>query len=129
MGDFAGGMLKYLRTHPVPRLTIGGGFAKLCKLAQGHLDLHSGRSQVDLDWLGDVAGEIGAGDDVIRGLRDAGSAGAALAIAESAELALADAVAGRARATALGVLDGAALVEVLVYDRGGRLVGGTDADD
>ncbi len=129
MGDFAGGMLKYLRTHPVPRLTIGGGFAKLCKLAQGHLDLQSGRSQVDLDWLGDVAGGIGAGDDVIRSLRDAGSAGAALAIAESAELALADAVAGRARATALGVLDGAALVEVLVYDRGGRLVGGTDADD
>ncbi len=25
MGDFAGGLLKYLRRHPVPRLTIGGG--------------------------------------------------------------------------------------------------------
>ncbi|MCB2099313.1 MAG: cobalt-precorrin-5B (C(1))-methyltransferase, partial [Rhodobacterales bacterium] len=28
MGDFAGGLLKYLRRHPVPRLTITGGFAK-----------------------------------------------------------------------------------------------------
>ncbi|MFX7167397.1 cobalt-precorrin-5B (C(1))-methyltransferase, partial [Acinetobacter baumannii] len=45
MGDFVGGMLKYLRRHPVPRLTIAGGFAKLSKLAAGHLDLHSGRSQ------------------------------------------------------------------------------------
>ena len=25
MGDFAGGMLKYLRAHPVPRVTVAGG--------------------------------------------------------------------------------------------------------
>src|SRR5579859_2032423 len=37
MGDFVGGTLKYLRRHPVRRLTIAGGFAKLAKLAQGHL--------------------------------------------------------------------------------------------
>ena len=49
MGDFVGGLLKYLRRHPVPRLTIGGGVAKLSKLAMGHLDLHSGRSRVSLD--------------------------------------------------------------------------------
>ena len=46
MGDFAGGLLKYLRRRPLPRLTIGGGFGKLSKLAMGHMDLHSGRSQV-----------------------------------------------------------------------------------
>jgi cobalt-precorrin-5B (C1)-methyltransferase len=51
MGDFAGGLLKYLRQHPVGRVTIGGGLAKLIKLAQGSLDLHSGRSQVDFAWL------------------------------------------------------------------------------
>jgi cobalt-precorrin-5B (C1)-methyltransferase len=51
MGDFAGGLLKYLREHPVARVTIGGGFGKIAKLAQGALDLHSGRSQVDFDWL------------------------------------------------------------------------------
>ena len=52
MGDFAGGLLKYLREHPVPRVTIAGGFGKMVKLAQGALDLHSGRSQVDLDLAG-----------------------------------------------------------------------------
>ena len=51
MGDFAGGMLKYLRDHPVPRVTVGGGFGKIMKLAQGAMDLHSGRSQVDFGWL------------------------------------------------------------------------------
>jgi len=58
MGDFVGGMIKYLRRHPVERLTIGGGIGKLTKLAQGASDLHSGRSQVDFDllaeWMGDA---------------------------------------------------------------------------
>lgn len=49
MGDFAGGMMKYLRKHPIPNLTIGGGIGKLTKLAQGAVDLHSKRSQVDFD--------------------------------------------------------------------------------
>ncbi len=57
MGDFAGGMLKYLARHPVERVTVGGGLAKIAKLAQGARDLHSRRSQVDLgglaDWTGD----------------------------------------------------------------------------
>src|SRR5205807_396989 len=39
MGDFVGGMLKYLRRHPVPRVTIAGGIGKMTKLAQGLLDL------------------------------------------------------------------------------------------
>ncbi len=51
MGDFAGGLLKYLKLHPLPRVTVGGGFGKMVKLAQGAMDLHSGRSQVDFTWL------------------------------------------------------------------------------
>ena len=51
MGDFAGGMIKYLRRHPIERLTIGGGIGKITKLAQGASDLHSGRSQVDFELL------------------------------------------------------------------------------
>jgi len=59
MGDFVGGMLKYLRRHPVPRLTISGGIAKMVKLAQGHGDLHSARSQVDFTLLADWAAPFG----------------------------------------------------------------------
>lgn len=58
MGDFAGGLLKYLRSHPIARITIGGGFGKISKLGQGALDLHSGRSQVDLEWLADQCPEL-----------------------------------------------------------------------
>ena len=51
MGDFVGGLCKYLRRHPVERLTIAGGFAKMAKLAQGAMDLHSARGTVDLAQL------------------------------------------------------------------------------
>ena len=63
MGDFVGGMLKYIRDHPVPRVTIAGGVAKMTKLAQGMLDLHSKRGMADLDALAEVALAAGASAD------------------------------------------------------------------
>jgi len=56
MGDFAGGLIKYLAKHPIERITIGGGIAKMTKLAQGSIDLHSGRSQVDFEALAQTLG-------------------------------------------------------------------------
>ena len=121
MGDFAGGLLKYLRRHPVPRLTIGGGFAKLSKLAMGHLDLHSGRSQVDLAWLAEQVGRLGAAPGLVAG---ATTALHVLQLAGAAGLPLADAVAAQAAATAVSVLDGAPVaVDVLVVDRDGAIIG------
>ncbi len=126
MGDFVGGLLKYLRRHPVPRLTLGGGFAKISKLAMGHLDLHSGRSQVDLDWLAERLGEIGAEADLQDQARGANTANQVLEMARQAELPLGNAVAQRARTTALGVLDGETQVEVLIFNRQGEPVGRAD---
>src|SRR5439155_25596043 len=60
MGDFVGGTLKYLRRRPVAQLTLAGGFAKLAKLAAGHLDLHSSRSQVDSALLARLLAAAGA---------------------------------------------------------------------
>jgi len=71
MGDFVGGMLKYLRRHPVPRLTIAGGFAKMVKLAQGHGDLHSARSQIDFSSLADTAAELGMDYAAVAGANTA----------------------------------------------------------
>jgi cobalt-precorrin-5B (C1)-methyltransferase len=127
MGDFAGGLLKYLRRHPLARLSLGGGFAKISKLAMGHLDLHSGRSQVDLDWLADLLGELGAEASLQAQVRGANTANQVLELARQAGLPLADAVARKARTTALAVLDGETHVEVLIFDRRGGLVGRAEA--
>jgi len=52
MGDFAGGMLKYLRRHPVARVTIGGGIGKMSKLA---LEAYSMAGSVLADRVAHVA--------------------------------------------------------------------------
>lgn len=127
MGDFAGGLLKYLRRHPVPRLTIGGGFAKISKLADGHLDLHSARSRVDLVRLADRAAQAGARAAAARCIRDANTALEALTIAQDAGVPLADAVAGAARDTVFEVVRGMVDIDVAIVDRAGRIVARTDA--
>ncbi|PPR20251.1 MAG: Cobalt-precorrin-5B C(1)-methyltransferase, partial [Alphaproteobacteria bacterium MarineAlpha10_Bin3] len=104
MGDFVGGLLKYLDAHPVARLTIAGGFAKLTKLAQGHLDLHSSRGQVDFPALAEMAAGLGATALCQQTIRDANSAMEALDAASG--LPLGQAVAQAARTTALRALSG-----------------------
>ncbi|MGI9416112.1 MAG: cobalt-precorrin-5B (C(1))-methyltransferase, partial [Hyphomicrobiales bacterium] len=90
MGDFAGGMLKYLRNHPVPRVTVAGGFGKLTKLGQGMLDLHSGRSQVDFDWLAERVAELGGSLELVDRAKSANTAAQVLQEAQADRVPLAD---------------------------------------
>ena len=122
MGDFVGGMLKYIRRHPVPMVTVAGGFAKLTKLAQGATDLHSSRSQVDFASLARLASlncrSIRTVD--VESIVEANTAQQALSIA-GAELA--SAVAEQAASVTEGLLRGAPTeVEIMVFSRDGRLV-------
>ncbi|CAO3457852.1 cobalt-precorrin-5B (C(1))-methyltransferase [Azospirillum largimobile] len=124
MGDFVGGTLKYLRRHPIPRLTLCGGFAKFGKLARGLMDLHSKRHAVDFDWLAERLADLGAGPELIAETRGANTAAQVLGMADAAGLPLADHVAELARRAAQDVLEDAPVeVEVLVTDRQGRIVG------
>jgi cobalt-precorrin-5B (C1)-methyltransferase len=128
MGDFAGGLLKYLRAHPVPRVTIAGGFAKMSKLAAGHLDLHSGRSQVDAGWLAQRLAEDGATPELVVRAANANTALEVLELAAAAGVDIGSSIASRARRTALAALSGADVaVEIIVFDRRGHMVGQSNA--
>lgn len=123
MGDFVGGLLKYLRNHPVARVTIGGGFAKMTKLAQGRLDLHSGRSRLDLAQLAETARAVGADEEAAGRVRHANSALDALLIARAEGVDLAAPVAQAAWRTAAQALgDSETEIEIIVFDRDGRLL-------
>ena len=122
MGDFAGGMLKYLRRHPVPRLTLAGGFGKLAKLAQGHLDLHSSRSRLDPAALARVLAGLGAAPGAVAAAGVSNTASEVLLIAGALGGPLAAAVARQAREVALATLSGGTAVEVAVVDRAGHLL-------
>lgn len=113
MGDFVGGMIKYLRKHPVGRVTIGGGIGKMTKLAQGAVDLHSARSQVDFDRLADLSGHP-----------DVKSANTALQAYEMVGVDLAKAVAHEALDQARMMFAGAvpAQLDIVVIDRSGKII-------
>ncbi len=124
MGDFVGGMLKYLRDNPVGRVTIAGGFAKLSKLAAGHMDLHSKRSQVDLHWLSDHLRVLGADQDLANRAEAANTALEVLELAQAAGLPLGDVIAAEACRVARDVVRGTPMaVDVAVFDRKGQVVG------
>ncbi len=124
MGDFVGGMLKYLRRHPVPKVTIGGGVAKMSKLAQGLLDLHSKRGAVDLAWLAGTAAAIGGSPRLRERILTSNTAAEAFEHAEAEGVALGDAVARAAHQTAATVILGRDIaIEIAVFDREGRLRG------
>ncbi len=124
MGDFAGALLKYTRDHPIDRLTVAGGFGKLSKLADGHMDLHSSRSAVDIGKLVLRLADAGGPESLVAEARRAASAGAVLALAAGAglEQPLAENVARGAREVCRAALAGAADVDVLVVARDGRVL-------
>ncbi len=115
MGDFAGGLLKYLKKHPVERITIGGGIGKMTKLAQGARDLHSKRSQIDFMQLNDWAQDAG--------LAQVADANTALEAVSRAGNGLAQIVAQRAVEQVNGMLKGSGVrSDTVVIDRSGKIL-------
>lgn len=132
MGDFAGGLLKYLRVHPIDRITIAGGFAKLVKMAQGATDLHSGRSQVDMAFLASTA-EAVAGDPLPADLKsrilNANTASQVLEMTKQASIDIAPSIAIGAKKAAQKILQDAPVkVEVMIVDRSGNMLHQTGFD-
>ncbi|MBX9469011.1 MAG: cobalt-precorrin-5B (C(1))-methyltransferase [Rhizobium sp.] len=123
MGDFAGGLLKYIRAHPVPRLTIAGGFAKMTKLAQGALDLHSSRSQVDNLFYLSMPCSQSLTDFQHLAVKNANSALEVLEIMTKGSIDIGTSIAEAAKRTAEGVLrDSGVSVDIIVTDRKGAII-------
>ena len=116
MGDFAGALMKYLAVHRVPRFTLAGGLGKVSKLAQGHGDLHSARSQVDVAFLAKLSGQD---------LSGAETAAQALQAAQDPS-ALVRAIAAAAQGECERRLKGQIEVDVQIFDRKGQHLGGSE---
>ena len=124
MGDFAGAVLKYLRRHPVPRLTVAGGIGEAGQ-ARRRPPRPALRPVAGVDGVAGGPGPRRRGRaELVAGVRAANTALDALQQCSAAGVPLGDLVAAGARETALGVLRGAPVeVDVVVIDRGGTIVG------
>lgn len=124
MGDFVGGVLKYVKTHPVEWLTLAGGVAKFTKLAQGHLDLHSSRSQIDFALLSEWVAELGADADMVKAVQHANTALEVFMKCQEMRLPLAAFIAQKASVVVRKALDPVIFkVEILMFDRKGNCLG------
>ena len=123
MGDLIGGVLKYIRHHPLSRVTLAGGFGKLSKFAAGHADTHSRKCSIDLDGLADEAGALGAAAELQARMRACNTSIEALALCRETGIPLGDRICARAFDQARRRLPDDIALDVCAVDRGGRLVG------
>ena len=124
MGDCVGAVLKYMRRAPVERLSLAGGFAKFCKLAAGHLDLHSRKSRVDFAWLAEQARILGASQTLQSRIQTANTSQQALMMAQEEKLTLGDRICWLARQKAIATTaHHGVTIEVWSLDRRGNTVG------
>ena len=101
MGDFVGALLKHIRkvekSHPtLMKLSICGGFGKLTKLANEHMDLNSRVSSIDFKQLASIATEQGADANLEQSILNANTSIEALQLCESQGIELASIICQRA---------------------------------
>ena len=142
MGDFVGAVLKHIKkveqadsaklnsSTQLQTLSICGGFGKISKLAQHHMDLNSRASSIDLGALAKLAASLGADNALQERMTKANTSVEALSFAMSDGLPLADAICQQALDFARQYIPAHIALEVWAIDRKGQFVGkALDADN
>ncbi len=123
MGDFAGAVLKHLRTVPMQKLSLCGGFGKISKMAAGHHSLHSRDSSIDFSFLAELADELGGNKTLIDNIKCANTSLQALKYCQANDISLANRISQLARHTALKVVANKVDIDVYCIDKAGNCVG------
>ncbi len=127
MGDFVGAVFKCLRKNKehnaLDKLSICGGFGKITKLAQGHLDLHSRASNIDLDFLAEQVNALGATNKLVAQVRAANTSIEVLTLCQNNKIDLANEICQLALSTARKIVPQNIELEVWAIDRQGIVVG------
>ena len=123
MGDFAGAVLKHLKKAPIEKLSICGGFGKITKLANGHLNLNSRESAIDFEHMAELAKQQGADQQLQRKILSANTSIEVLSLCEKHNIDLAQSVCEQALIKAKSIVPDTVEVEVWAINRQGQFVG------
>jgi len=127
MGDFVGAVFKHLKNNrqriQLDKLSICGGFGKMTKLAQGHLDLHSKASSIDLDFLAEQVKELGASTELVEQVKSANTSIEVLKLCQLNNIDLAREICQQALASARKIVPDNIELEVWAINRQGLVVG------
>jgi len=127
MGDFVGAVFKHLKNNrqriKLDKLSICGGFGKMTKLAQGHMDLHSKASSIDLDFLAEQVTELGASAELVEQVKNANTSIEVLKLCQSNNIDLASKICQQALASARKIVPDNVELEVWAINRQSLVVG------
>ena len=123
MGDLAGVVLKYVKKTNISQLSLVGGFGKISKLANGHLNLHSKASKVDFSHLAEGARSLGADRDLTQEILSANTGIEVLSICQKPKIPIATWVCQQASLKIREIIPETITLDVFVVDRNGNLLG------
>jgi cobalt-precorrin-5B (C1)-methyltransferase len=127
MGDFVGAVFKHLKNNRdrivLDKLSICGGFGKMTKLAQGHLDLHSKSSSIDLDFLADQVEKLGGSVALVAQVKSANTSIEVLKLCQLKNIDLANQICQLALSTARKIVPSNIALEVWAINRQSLVVG------
>lgn len=123
MGDFAGAVLKHLKKAPIEKLSICGGFGKISKLANGHMDLNSRASAIDFDHLGAISKHLGASDKLLNSIKNANTSIEVLKLCQMENIDIVPVLCEAALSKAQSIVPESVQVEVWAIDRRGHFAG------
>lgn len=134
MGDFIGALLKHVRkvekSNPqLTKLSICGGFGKLTKLADGHMDLNSRVSSIDFDMLANTALELGANSVLFEKVKNANTSIEALTLCELEGIKLAQSICYKAHTFCRTYIAPHIELEVWAINRKGAFVASVKDED
>lgn len=129
MGDFAGFSLRACTHRGAEKIYLCGMPGKMSKLAKGKMQTHASGSEVDLNFLADIAAECGAPAEVVDEVRRANTARhVSEIVAGRGVTGYWDAVAARVVDACRRHVHNAAAVECVLTDFGGAVIGRSVSD-
>lgn len=123
MGDFLTAVVKHLNKVSIAKFSLCGGFGKISKLANGHINLHSSASKIDFEHLALMAKHAGADEALQQKITQANTSIEALQLCQQENIDLAAVVCEQALEVLRGKLPTTMVLEVFAINRQGGFVG------
>ena len=122
MGDFIGALFKQIKKYPIEKLSLCGGVGKMSKLADGHLDLHSSRSQINFQQLAQMAAKLGASSKLLTAIEQANTTAQVIECCQQQGIDICAEIAKKALQTCQDELGRRISLELWLVDRKGEIL-------
>jgi len=128
MGDYVGAVFKHAKKVHFTKISFIGGFGKLSKLANGHINLHSQKSNIDFEQFAEIAAELGASRELQAQLRTANTSAEVLSLCAEQGIGIANKICTLALRQIQSRLTSCPHIECIAIDKSGNIVANVNTE-